>query len=182
MLRAFVAGLTLLLWLIAPSVAADDLKIADFYGHFEGSASTSEGATETYLENRGSDVSIQPDPNGFTVSWTTLQVKGDETATAGTNASVKTKELTFKPAGSEGLWLSAANTPTLEPGKAFSWARITGSTLVLMTVILQPNGDYDMTNYERTLKTKDKMELRFTRWKNGEMKRRVSAELDRVAN
>jgi hypothetical protein len=180
MMRSFLAGLALLVLVIAPAGAAD-LKITDFYGHFEGSAKTSEGSNDP-VENRGSDVEIQAEAAGFSVSWTTLQVKGEEAATSGTEASVKTKTLTFKPSDSPGLWLATDNTATLTPGKGFTWARILESTLVLNTVTLQPNGDYDLTSYERTLKTKDKMELRFTRWKNGNMVRRVNAELDRVAN
>jgi hypothetical protein len=181
MTRRILAGLAFLLLLVAPAAAAD-LKITDFYGHFQGSASTSEGANnESFLENRGSEVEIQADKNGFSVSWTTLQVKGDETA-PGAEASVKTKTLSFKKSGSDGLWLAVDNTATLTPGKAFVWARILENTLIVTTIIVQPNGDYDLTSYDRTLKTKDTMDLRFTRWKNGSMVRRVSAELARVTN
>jgi hypothetical protein len=166
---------------IAPAAAAD-LAISDFYGHFEGSAKTSEGGSSDPIENRGSDVEILAEADGFSVSWTTLQVKGEDAASSGTEASVKTKTLTFKPSGSPGLWFSTDNTPTLTPGKGFIWARIQEKTLVINTVIIQPNGDYDLTSYERTLTSKDKMDLRFTRWKNGNMVRRVNAELGRVAN
>lgn len=182
MTRGFMAGLALLLWLVAPA-AAEDRKIEDFYGHFAGNAATGDGPGDTYnQENRAADVEITASETGFSVSWTTLQVQDPDSPGAGQSASVKTATLNFASGPTPGIWYEVKNLPTHTPKKPFTWARLVENKLIITTIIIQENGAYDVTSYERTLTTKDKMELRFTRFKNGDITRRVKAELDRDSN
>lgn len=168
-------GVLLLVALLLPAQAAD-LTIADFYGTFEGEGMTLPEAGETpAAPDRVSGVEITPQGDGFSLRWTTMMM--GETTPVATDARVKTSEQVFRRVG-ENVWHEVKNTNP-GAGKPFAWARLSGDTLVVTTLILRDDGTYDMTSYERRLVRPDTMELIFTRFKNGDISRRVKAELKR---
>lgn len=154
-------------------------KIEDFYGHFAGQGLTSSGPGEDYTQDdRASDVVIKQEAMGFSINWTTLQVKPVQTALDPNESSIKAAVQTFVPSPKPGVWYEQAN-GNITDGKNFAWARIDGDSLVVTNVLLADDGSYDVTSYERTLVDANHMKLRFTRFHNGDITRRVKAELER---
>lgn len=174
MLLRILGAFSLLLALYGPAFA-ENFAIADFYGTFEGEGSTLSEEGTTGPNDRVAYVEIAAVEDGFSVAWTTLML--NEPQPSLTEGRVKTAELIFKPAG-ENVWHSTKNGKPGD-GKPWSWARLDGDTLIITTLLLRANGTYDITSYERTLKSKDLMELRFTRFKDGDITRRVKADLAR---
>ena len=157
-------------------------KIEEFFGHWAGQGLTSTGPGEDYTQDdRASDIVIEPEGTGFKVTWTTLQVKQAQTALDPNESSVKAAVQTFLPSGMPGVWYEHAN-GNFADGKNFAWARIDGDSLIVTNALMADDGGYDVTSYERTLVDNDHMKLRFTRFHNGDITRRVKADLERQAD
>lgn len=163
--------------MLAGTAFAEPRKIEDFYGEFIGEGATLTDIGETPSPNdRAANVVISPEGSGFKVEWTTMRTR--EPVSEAQRSTVKWAELTFGAADAKGVWYEMSN-EGMGGGKPFIWARIDDDTLVITTVILREDGSYDLTSYERKLKSKDDMELTFTRFRDGEIVRRAKADLKR---
>lgn len=171
-----VLGLFLLA-VFSLSAAAADRKIEDFYGAYlghggeVGAESAPEGPDKV---TRFSQVIVRPAPQerGFTVEWSTLKLKGDELPN---QADTKTYIQTFRSTDRPNLYRDVTSgDPNL--GADTAWAVINGDTLSLVQVTVQPDGNYFVVQYDRTL-TALGMDVRFTRFENGRIVRAVQLSL-----
>src|ERR1051325_11619668 len=86
--------------------------IAAFYGRWVGSGLSETEQSSTFrLTQRDFDVEVQPDGNGFRVTWTTVQrQKGDPS-----NPNLVRRETTvsFRPAAERNVWAGSDNADPL---------------------------------------------------------------------
>ena len=177
--RQFVLALVLGIAMAASagSAMAKDLGIAAFYGRWQGTGlSKSDLSIYFQLTARDLDVVIKPRGDGFTIAWTTVQrQKGDPNKPT---VEKKTTEMTFIGAGQPGVWREAgAHDPMQAP---YAWARITGNTLILNSLVIAPNGAYEFQVYRRQL-TDRGMQLEFTSSREGERLRQAKGQLVKTA-
>ena len=154
--------------------------IAPFFGHFEGKTIVEGDDTTT---SRDLAVDIQPDGDDFRVIWTTVtrQLDGD--------IKYKTYSIGFEATKRPGIFRSTMGTDMfgnrvpLDPmkGDPYVWSRIIGRTLTVYSLQITDDGGYDLQVYERTLDGPDRMSLRFSRFREGEPPRELTAILKRTA-
>lgn len=166
------------LLLVTAPAAAETRQLKDFFGTFEGEGETLNEAGVPRAPDRVSGVEISAEGDGFRLRWTTMMM--GEGPDGSTDARVKTSEQVFARVA-EDSWREVRNDMPGN-GRPFAWARLDGDTLIVTALILRNSGSYDVTSYERRLVTPDTMEVRFTRFKDGEITRRVKAELKRKAS
>jgi hypothetical protein len=156
-----------------PAFAAER-DIADFFGHYGGSAlAKTEESNFLGFEARDLDVIIAAADAGFVVSWTTIKRRGPDK-----EPKRKSRTMFFLPGESPALFRPLAQgDPTT--GGAVSWARIEGDTLTVYIMGVSERGIYEIQAYARTL-TGDGMTLLFTRVRDGERIRKVSGKLERL--
>jgi hypothetical protein len=65
-------------------------------------------------------------------------------------------------------------------GDPFVWCRIAGRTLTVYALLINDAGRYDLQIYDRTL-VDEGLELKFTRLREGDPPRVLTAFLERVA-
>ena len=160
----------------AVAAFADGRPLMDFYGQFTGVGIADSGALETSdISHRDLAVVIEPADDGFKLTWTTYFVSSGE------NADVSLKEksasLTFTPTDDKDRF-DAVGTGDPLAGKPATWARIEGDSIIVNSVQVKPDGSYDLTSYIRTL-TADGLDVTFIRFKDGNVTRRVRADLTR---
>jgi hypothetical protein len=181
LLSALFAALALLftppVTLSAAQAQGRSVAISAFFGQWQGSAmSESEISTYFQLTSRDLDVTIEPAGEGFTVAWTTIQrQKG---STANPTEVNKTTRMNFVPSGRASTWRSADMTDPM--GNGYAWASIRGSTLVVNSMSIGTTGAWEMQTYERRL-IPEGMELRFSRYADGERVRTAKGRLVKVA-
>jgi hypothetical protein len=155
-----------------------EAPIAAFYGRWVGSGLSESGLSSTFrLTQRDFDVEVQPDGDGFRLTWTTVQrQKGDPL-----NPFIVRRERTvnFKPAGQPNVWRSAENTDPLT-GQPYVWARMEKQTLVVTVLDMEPDGRWEMQIYRRTLSDLG-MKLDFTRMADGEPQRTAQGRLTKYS-
>jgi hypothetical protein len=173
--RLFVLSVAVLLW--AGSVAAKDLSINAFAGQWRGNA-LSESADSVYfqLTTRDLDVQIEPNPQGFSISWHTVQrKKGDP---RNPTAVSKLTKLTFVAAGRPSLWRAAEANDPMQAG--YAWARIRQNTLTVSVMQIGEDGAFELQTFDRTL-SGEGMTLTFARYRNGEKVRTAKGRLVKIA-
>lgn len=175
-------GLFLLLacLLLAPAhKARADGPAEAFYGQFTGAA---EERIKGEIAKRNLDVLISPYKKGFTVEWTTvIHRKSGKTKHA--NFSIN-----FRKMGKDGLYRSAMRVNAfgqevpLDPldGHPYVWAVLLGKVMTINSLIILPDGEYEMQSYIRKL-TESGMDVTFTRIRNGEKMKDLHASLKRVS-
>ena len=155
-----------------------DRPIKDFFGTYVG---RSISTVEEGLSERDLAVSIKPyKDNGYTVDWTTLIRKKDA------EWSRKSYSINFGPTKRPGIYGSEMRSNMfggavpLDPlaGEPFFWSRIDGDTLSVYALIIREDGGYEMQVYDRTWTPKG-LELKFTRFRNGEPLKLISGMLER---
>ncbi len=181
MLRSLAAAVVALAAVIAggPAGAAGDLPITAFFGQFAGKGLARNDMSEYFaLTVRDLDVTIMPRGQGFALTWTTVLRQGGDPANP--NVKRKSTSLTFIPAGRYNVFRSV---PQVDPmsGTAYAWARIKGQTLTVHSLVITGDGSYELHTYDRTL-TPLGMELKFTRLRDGEATRSVTARLTKEGN
>lgn len=153
---------------------ARDAPISAFYGRWVGSGLSESGLSSTFrLTQRDFDVEVQPDGDGFRLTWTTVQrQKGDPL-----NPKIVRREraVNFKPAGQPSVWRSAENTDPLT-GQPYIWARMERQTLVVTVLDMEPDGRWEMQIFRRTLSDLG-MKLDFIRMADGEPQRTAQGRL-----
>jgi hypothetical protein len=159
--------------------AAAQVKIAAFYGVWEGNA-VSESAISEYfrLTSRDIGVEVRPAGEGFALTWRTVQrQKGDP---ARPTEELKSATLTFRPVR-PGVWRADGNADPMAGGQPYTWAYIRDNTLRVTSFAILPDGRHDMQIYERTL-TGTGMELSYIRLQEGAEIRTATGRLIKVAN
>lgn len=169
---------TVLLALGVLTGAARAADIAEFVGDFTGSADmvAADGTTTP----RDMSVSIRETDDGFRVDWTTVTYKPDG------RTKVSPYSVDFLPSDRPGIFAAAmkrnvfGHAVQLDPmkGEPFVWGRIAGDTLTVYSLFVDDAGGYEMQQFDRTL-TEGGLTLEFSRFRNGEMLRSVSAILER---
>lgn len=149
-----------------------------FFGQFIGET---EETTKGETARRNLDVVIGPYKKGFTIEWTTVIHR----------ASGKTKHanfsINFRRMGSKGIFRSAMRVNAfgqevpLDPldGSPYVWAVLADKSLTIHSLIIRPNGDYEMQSYIRTL-TDSGMDVTFARIRNGIKMKDLHASLKRL--
>ena len=182
-LRPHYTGFLLLMILavasVARSAAAPPASIEPFFGRYEGRTIVHGDDTTT---SRDLTVAIQPDGDRFRIEWTTVtrQVDGE--------VKRKTYSIGFDPTQRQGIFRSTMRTDMfghqvpLDPlkGDPYVWCRIAGRVLTLYSLQITDDGGYDLQIYERTLQG-ERMSLHFTRLREGEAPKELTATLEKVA-
>lgn len=173
-MRAVAAAVVLTFAFAAASAQGADRQISDFFGVYLGHGETEAGTANPDKEKRFSQVLIRPAPQekGFSIEWSTLKLKGDELPST---ADTKTYTQTFRATDKSGLFREITS-GDVNLNQDASWAVVSGDTLRIVQVSVQPDGGYYVTNYDRTL-TKKGMEVRFTRFENSRIVRAVRLNL-----
>ena len=178
-MRSFATSLAVsaISWgIMAGAALAADRPLEDFYGQFTGVGIADSGALETSdISHRDLAVVIEPANEGFRLTWTTYFVS------SGANADVSLKEksasLTFTPSQDENRF-DAVGTGDPLSGVPATWARLEDDSIIVNSVQVKADGSYDLTSYIRTL-TEDGLDVTFIRFKDGNVTRRVRADLTR---
>lgn len=160
------------------AIAGGDKPIEAFFGSYEGTAVVDEGGG---LSRRDLRVEIVPARKGFHLTWKTVIHR------SGRREKTRESSFEFRPSGREGIFVSAVrkdmfgNRVPLDPlkGESFLWAKIVRDTLSVYAMVINDDGDIELQVYDRTL-TDDGMELKFSRFSGGWLKKAIIARLDRV--
>ena len=176
------AAITVIAALLAGGTAwaqANDLSVAAFFGTFKGGG-ISENRDSIYfgVTVRDFDVSIQPEANGFRVTWATVIRRGGDPS----NPKVRRKEQTvaFVPTDKPGVYKAADLSDPLQGGR-YAWARLEKQTLYIYALSIGDDGRYDMQIYERTIQPSG-MDFVFHRVQDGEPVRTVKGKLIKYSN
>ncbi|MBI1212671.1 MAG: hypothetical protein GC190_14495 [Alphaproteobacteria bacterium] len=180
-MRALLLALSFVVAATAPSWAAGDRKIEDFFGRYLGQGTVlrvDPGAPlHEPTQKRMSEVIIGPargERGGFLITWSTLRAKSHG-APGATEANVKTYHQTFHVTQESNVFHDVTSGDPLK-GQPTSWARIDGNTLSIFQVQMDPDGGYFLTQYDRTLTPKG-MNVRFTRIENSKVVRQADLRL-----
>ena len=166
------------------AAAADPVTIKAFYGTYKGSG-IAKNADSLYFGVTDRDLAtvIHPEPQGFSVSWTTVLRGGGDTK----NPKVRRREdkLTFvsSPNNAQGGRINqwhAAEMPDPFSGNPYAWARLEDTKLTIYMLTIDPEGRYEVQRYDRTL-VAGGLELTFTDVRDGEPTRVVRGKLIKVA-
>lgn len=186
-MKAFAAALAVTFALAAPAFAQDTpdeaaaatpaaapKPIDYFYGIYQGDTTVVDGAgAGTAAATRGSRVeTTSAGGQDFTITWSTVYTDDENPSRYKIKDSTK---ITFTPAQTPGAY-QQKDPGTLWAGKPYYWARIDGETLNVTSLVLRPDGTYDVAHYARTVET-DTMRLEFTRFKDGQLQRHVTGTL-----
>lgn len=161
---------------IASAAQAADRKIEDFYGRWIGTGEATKGiANPVKTQARDSEVIIEKAADGFKISWTTMSSDVNDLS----RSKVKTSSLTFKRGKKPGVFVDLKSGYAMD-GKKTTWARVSGDTLSINQLVVQDDGQWDVTVYDRTMKGTDDMSLAFTRITNGQIARQASLAMKRT--
>jgi len=163
--------------------AADAITIKAFFGTYEGSG-IAKNADSLYfgVTDRDLGTIIHAEPQGFSVSWTTVLRGGGDAK----NPKVRRREdkLTFvasagsSPSGRVSQW-RASNMPDPFSGNPYAWARLEDTKLTIYMLTIDPQGRYEVQRYDRTL-VAGGLELTFTDVRDGEPIRVVHGKLVKI--
>jgi len=155
------------------AAAADEVRKPEyFFGRYVGGAEIQGG--EGLTARRQSEVEITPYESGFEITWTTLSLDPSEPG----GVSVKTATEQFDRTDNAAVF-HAENSGALLKGEPVTWARIDGDTLTMTTITVSEKGGYDVASWARTV-SGDDMKLVFTRFRDGELVRKVEGDLVRI--
>ncbi len=165
---------------LAPSTAADDSRIKDFYGSYVGTARLAGEADRDII------VSIKPTRKGFSIYTSTVIRDGAERASPGVKWRAETQVFTvsadmphvFEPVLRESSFTRRRD-PDLLAGDTLAWASVRGQTLGIFAMNVLEDGHYELRVFERTL-TILGMDLRFTRYNDGKLVRELTGILART--
>ena len=167
---------TVLLFFLAVSAAQADIE--GFIGEYTGSAQLED--VNGQIEDRDLSVTISKAKDGFQVQWESVSHKSDG------RSKSKSYSVDFQPSAREGIFSAAmqrnvfGHAVPLDPmkGEPFVWGRIVGETLTVFSLFVDQNGDYELQQFDRTLKDGG-LQVEFQSVRNGVPQRKVSAFLQR---
>ena len=176
LMRAFATALACVFMTLA--VAAAENRIMPFVGSYSGVATlvSADGTTR----DRDLSVSIAAEDDGFVVAWSTT------TFAASGEATEKSYEIRFVPRNKQGLYAAAmrkdlfGHDVQLDPmkGEPYVWGQIVGDTLKVYALFVDPEGGYEMQQYDRTL-VDGGLKLDFVSVRDGARQRSLSSFLER---
>jgi hypothetical protein len=174
--------IVLLFGLWAGAAAAQsrgEASIAAFYGRWVGSGLSESALSQAFrLTKRDFDVEVQPEGDGFRVTWTAvLRQKGDPLQP---DVVRRQSTLVFRPTGTPSLWRGADNADPIT-GKPYAWARMERQTLVITLMELDAAGKWQMQVWRRTLSDLG-MKLDYTRLAEGDPVRSTQGRLTKFRN
>ncbi len=160
------------------AMAAADLPVSAFFGKFNGGG-VAQNRDSIYfaVTARDFDVTISgTSGGGFRVDWTSVIRRGGTPERPKIRRKVSSKTLT--PTSQPGVFRGTMSGDPLS-GKELCWAHIQGNTLTVFLMTIDPKGDYELQQYDRTL-VDTGMKLRFSSTRNGENVRTVTGRLVRT--
>ncbi len=165
---------------LASPAAAGDSRIEDFYGSYVGAARLAGEPIRDII------VSIEPTRKGFSIFTSTVIRGGAERASPGVKWRAETqvfalsKEMqhVFEPVLRESSFTRRRD-PDLLAGDTLAWASVRGQTLGVYAMDVLEDGHYELRVFERTL-TILGLDLRFTRYNDGELVRELTGILART--
>lgn len=162
----------------AAAAEVPDRPLKDFFGTYVG---RSISTVDEGLSERDLSVAIKPyKEHGFSVSWTTVVRKKNA------EWSRKAYTINFGPTKRPGIYGSEMRSNMfggavpLDPleGEPFVWARVDGNTLTIYALIIREDGGYEIQVFDRTWTPKG-LDLKFSRFRDGQPLRLITGELDR---
>ncbi len=180
MKRTIILAAALLAMIPVVAHAASDLPVSAFFGKFNGGG-VAQNRDSIYfaITARDFDITIRGAPGGgFRVDWTSVIRRGGTPERPDIRRKASTK--TLVPTGVPGAFRGTMSGDPLS-GKELCWGRIRGSTLTVFLMTIDPKGDYELQQYDRTL-TDTGMNLLFRSTRNGENVRKVTGRLVRTGN
>lgn len=167
---------TLLLFGLGADAGAQPYQ--KFIGEYEGTGIIDPDGS---LETRDIRVKIDETDKGFKVTWVSVSRGG------GGRSKRKSYTVEFQPSKRNGIYSAAMRTDMfgnrvpLDPlaGDPYVWARIDGNALIVYAMLINDEGGYEMQVYKRTL-TPTGLDLSYSRVRDGEKLRTVTAELKRI--
>jgi len=162
----------------SPAAFCEDAPVEAFLGTYQGRAISDQGEG---LSVRDLGVSIKPADRGFLLKWTTITRRADG------RLKRKSYAISFVSTRRTGIYASAmrrdkfGNRLPLDPlkGDPYVWARIIGNTLTVYALLIIEDGGYEIQVYDRTL-SPEGLELRFSRFRDGEALRTITGSLVRM--
>ncbi len=125
-------------------------------------------------------VRIREIDGGLNVSWTTTIFDDGESKTKEYSIDFleTEREHIYKAAQKKNLF---GGRDPLDPmkGEPFAWARINDRTLSVHVMLITDDGGYEIQTYDRTLKENGDLNTRFSRIRNGQTMRALTATLIR---
>ena len=179
MLARFAIAVWLSLAVLAgtPAVAGENLPIEAFAGRFEGTGIARDEISKDVDETvRELAVTIVPEGGGFALSWSTVLRQGGDPENPDVRENAHA--LFFEPTDRAYVFQGAVEIDPLA-GWPFVWARISGNTLSVYSLLVHEDGSYEIHTYDRTLGAMG-MELYFTRVRDGKLVRSVTGKLVKV--
>lgn len=173
-----VLGVIFLVLSATGSSAENAVPVSAFAGNYVGDAMVV--SSDGNQVHRDMSVQIRETKKGFTVAWTTA------TQTPAGRTKEKSYLIEFVPSDRPGIYGAAmrrnvfGHAVQLDPmkGEPFIWGRITGKTMTVYSLFVDDQGGYEMQQYDRTL-VDGGLQLEFSRFRNGDKMRSVSAFLAR---
>ncbi len=175
-LARIVTGFAVVLMLSVAVASANNIE--RFVGTYTGSAvmKTVDGESQP----RNLSVKIATTKRGFSVDWTTIVYRSDG------REKEKSYSVNFVPSDRDDVFAAAmkknmfGHEVPLDPmkGEPYVWARLSGDTLTVYSLFVDDMGDYEMQQFDRSLVERG-LQLEFTRFRNGDKQRTVSALLER---
>jgi len=164
---------------LGEALASPPAAIEPFFGRFEGRTIVGDDGATT---SRDLTVVIQPDGDRFRIEWTTATRQPDG------EVKRKTYSIGFEKSQRPNIFRSTMRTDMfghqvpLDPlkGDPYVWCRVAGPVLTLYSLQILDDGGFDLQIYQRTVEG-DRMSLHFTRLREGEPPRELTATLERVA-
>lgn len=168
--------IVLLLFALGAGAAGQDYR--KFFGEYEGTGIVDPAGS---LETRDLKVEISETDKGFKITWVSVS------RSSSGKSKRKSYTVEFQPSKREGIYSAAmradlfGNRVPLDPlaGDPYVWARIDGDTLIVYAMIINDEGGYEMQVYKRTL-TPTGLDLSYSRVRDGEILRTVTADLKRI--
>lgn len=169
--------------LAAPKISAaeENAPLKAFFGSYVGTAQIDD---EEYP--RDIIVAINPAHKGFSIYTSTGIRKGPDRAVPGVKWRAETQTFVqsglphlYEPMLRESMFVRR-RTPDLLAGDTLAWASIRGRSLGVYAIDVLADGHYELRVYERTL-TELGMDLKFTRFSDGVVVRRLTGTLARTA-
>jgi hypothetical protein len=180
---AVAATATALTFLYAPPIASAtdaDAPIEAFFGTYVGGARIQ---GETTL--RDLIVSIGPTRKGFSIYTSTVIRASSQRAAPGVKWRSETQKFLqtdvdhlYEPMLRESMFARRRD-PDMMAGDTLAWASIRGRTLGVFAMNVLEDGHYELRVFERTL-TDLGMDLKFTRYRDGEVVRELTGTLARA--
>ena len=155
--------------LASVSAAADDTRIDDFYGNWQGVDLHATGTDGSVAPTAADlNVRLRREDAGFQMSWIAFERQG------GAGLKRQKFDASFTPTNRPGVFAFNPGKPSLlsrlfaDPatgnplkGETLLWARLEGATLTVYSLAIDDHGGFDLDRYARTL-TDDGMTVRYT--------------------